>query len=320
MHSTRFSSFDFYSTRMEFTRSTHNKNKVLFDGYAYVKKVDLADNWECFECERRRNFDRCKGKVKVKVNEIQVVKEHSHGPNPARNEVIKVSTAIKRRAQTTLDGTQTIISGAVAGIEAAVAAQLPVIKSMRRNTQRQRRAANDNAPAVPLTRDALTNPLPHGYTVTNAETPFLRWDSGDQDRILLFASEEKINALRNNAEWFMDGTFDCVPLIYGQLVTIHALVDGICIPCVYALLPDKTQLTYTRLCQELRNINGGLMPHTILIDFEVAIKNSLEHVFPGVTVKGCFFIFLKTYGKKFKPMDYKVDIKQNQNLSNRLGK
>ena len=262
---------------MEFTRSTHNKNKVLFDGYAYVKKADLADNWECFECERRRNFDRCKGKG----NEIQVVKEHSHGPNPARNEVIKVSTAIKRRAQTTLDGTQTI-SGAVAGIEAAVAAQLPVIKSMRRNTQRQRRAANDNAPAVPLTRDALPNPLPHGYTVTNAETPFLRWDSGDQDRILLFASEEKINALRNNAEWFMDGTFDCVPLIYGQLVTIHALVDGICIPCVYALLPDKTQLTYTRLCQELRNINGGLMPHTILIDFEVAIKNSLEIKFPTV--------------------------------------
>ena len=83
---------------MEFTRSTQNKNKILYQGYAYVKKVNLADNWESFECERRRNFDGCKGKVKVNGLQIQVVKEHSHTPSPARNEVLKVSAAIKRRA------------------------------------------------------------------------------------------------------------------------------------------------------------------------------------------------------------------------------
>ena len=82
--------------RMEFTRSTQNENKVLFEGHAYVKKYDLTDNWESFECERRRNHDRCPGKVKVKGNQIQVTKGHSHGPNPARNEVLKVSAAIKR--------------------------------------------------------------------------------------------------------------------------------------------------------------------------------------------------------------------------------
>ncbi len=274
---------------MEFTRSTQNKNKVLFEGHAYVKKDNLAGGWESFECERRRNHDGCPGKIKVKGDQVQVTKHHIHGPNPARNGVLKVSAAAKRRAQTTLDGTQAIIAGAVAGIAPAVAAQLPAIKSMRRNTQRQRKAANNNAVAVPQTRAALPNPVPQEFTTTNAGTPFLRWDSGDQDRILIFGSQEKLNALQNNAEWFMDGTFDCVPLIYGQLVTIHALVDGVCIPCIYAFLPDKTQATYTRLCQQLLNINGNLRPHTVLIDFEIAVKNALEAVFPGVIVKGCFF-------------------------------
>ena len=101
----------------------------------------------------------------------------------------------------------------------------------------------------------------------------------------------------------MDGTFDSVPLIYTQLVTIHALVDGVCIPCVYALLPDKNQATYTSLCRELRNININgniepLQPRTILIDFELAVKNALEAVFPGVIVKGCFLSFFTEHMEK----------------------
>ena len=124
-----------------------------------------------------------------------VTKRHIQGPNPARNEVLKVEAAVKRRAQTILDGTQAIIAGAVAGIEPAVAAQLPAVKSMRRNTQRQRNAAHNNAVVVPQTRAALPNPLPQEFTGTYAGTPFLRWDSGDQDRILIFGSQEKLNAL-----------------------------------------------------------------------------------------------------------------------------
>ena len=290
---------------MEITRSTQDRNKIVMGGYAYVKKQNLADGWEQFECERRRNYDGCKGTIKVKNDQVVVTTDHHHRPDPARNSVIKISAALKRRAQTTLDGTQAIIAGEVAGIDAAVAARLPAVKSMRRNTQRQRNAAHNNAAAVPQTRAALPNPLPQEYTVTNAGGPFLRWDSGDQDRILLFGSQEKLNALRNNSEWFMDGTFDSVPLIYTQLVTIHALVDGVCIPCVYALLPDKTQATYTSLCRELRNININgniqpLQPRTILIDFELAVKNALEAVFPGVIVKGCFFHFSQNIWRKIQ--------------------
>lgn len=35
-----------------------------------------------------------------------------------------------------------------------------------------------------------------------------------------------------------------------------------------------------------------LQPGTLFVDFEVAIRNASEAVFPGVSVKGCFFIVL----------------------------
>lgn len=307
---------------MEITQSNQNRTKIVTnDGYAYVKKDNLAGGWESFECERRRNYDGCKGKIKVNGNQFVVSQPHHHAPNPARNEVLKIRTAIKRRAQTTLDGTQAIIAGALAGVDAAVAAQLPAVKSLRRGTQRNRNAGNNNAVAVPQTRAALPHPLPPDYTMTNAGTPFLRWDSGDQDRILLFGSQEKLDALQNNSNWFMDGTFDSVPLIYTQLVTLHALVDGISIPCVYALLPDKTQATYTRMLRELRNIPGiNLQPQTVLIDFEVAEKNALEAVFPGVSVKGCFFHFSQNIWKKVQGNGLVDRYKQEPAFAEQVGK
>ena len=223
-----------------------------------------------------------------------------HQTDPARNEVLKATATMRQRAQTTLDGTQAILGDGLAGIHPAVSAQLPAVKTIRRNIQRQRHGTNNNAMVVPNTRAALPNPLPQEYTPTNAGDPFLRWDSGDEDRILVFVSQEKLNALENNAEWFMDGTFDCVPLIYGQLFTIHALIGGVVVPCVYALLPNKTKITYTRLFLQLQNINGNLHPHTVLIDFELAIKNALEAVFPGVTVKGCYLHFTQNIWRKIQ--------------------
>ena len=285
---------------MEITQTNQSRTKIITnDGYAYVKNKDLAGGWESFECERRRNYDSCKGKIKVNGNQVIVTMPHHHAPAPARNEVLKIKAAIKRRAETTLDGTQAIIGGALAGVSNAVAAQLPSVKSLRRCTQRTRNGANNNAMAMPDTRAALPNPLPPQYTVTNGGDLFLRWDSGDDDRILIFASQDKLLALQNNNNWFMDGTFDSVPLIYTQIVTIHALVDGISIPCVYALLPNKMQATYIRMLRELCNIQGiNLQPQTVLIDFEVAEKNALEAVFPGVSVEGCFFHFCKNIWRK----------------------
>ena len=214
------------STNMEFTRTTQNRNKALHQGHAYVQNKNLVNGWESFECGRRRNHKGCTGRGKINGEQTVIVKEHTHTPNPARNESLRTVLAMRNRAQTTVEPAQQIIGNSIAGIRDVVAAELPNVNTIRRNIRRQRQVAN-NAIPVPGTRAALPNPLSQEYTTTNAGTPFLCWDSGDQDRILLFATPEKIALLENNNNWSMDGTFDTAPLIYGQLFTIHTKIARI---------------------------------------------------------------------------------------------
>ncbi len=241
-----------------------------------------------------------RGKIRVKEGQIHVVSPHSHAPDPAKNEAYKVIGAIREQAQNTQDRPQQILGNALRAIPDAVAADLPALGTIRRNIRRQRRAVGNVLP-VPATRAALPNPLPQEYTTTNAGDPFLRYDSGDQDRILIFATDERLALLENNDHWFIDGTFDAVPLIYTQLFTIHArLPGGKIIPCVYVFLPNKTQVSYTETLRQVHTLNPNLNPHTVLIDFELAIKNALETVFPGVIMKGCYFHFTRNIWKRIQ--------------------
>ena len=284
---------------MEITKTTHNKNKMLHQGFAYVKKKPLAEGWISYECERRRRYKDCWGTIKVRDGQVQIGGPHSHTPNPALNEAYKVMTTIREQAQTTLNQPQQILGNALLGVTDSVAAELPSIPVVRRNIRRKRKAAGIVLP-VPGTRAALPSPIPQEFTTTNAGAPFLRYDSGDQDRILIFATDEKLTLLENYTDWHIDGTFDTVPLIYTQLFTIHARVNGKVIPCVYVFLPNKTQVSYTATLRQLLNIHPNLHPITVLIDFESGIRNALETVFPGVEVSGCFFHFTKNIWRRIQ--------------------
>ena len=67
-----------------------------------------------FECERRRNFKGCIGKVKVLGDQLIVTERHSHEPNPGRNEMLKITAVVRDRAANTLETTQQIIGAKAA--------------------------------------------------------------------------------------------------------------------------------------------------------------------------------------------------------------
>ena len=106
--------------------------------------------------------------------------------------------------------------------------------------------------------------------------------------------------MERSPHWFLDGTFKTAPSIFFQLYTMHALVSERTIPCVYALLPNKSQATYTMLLQQLMTINGNLNPVTIMVDFEQAMINSVHQVLPNTQVKGCFYHFSQNVYRKIQ--------------------
>ena len=70
---------------------------------------------------------------------------------------------------------------------------------------------------------------------------------------------------------------------------MHAKQGGCIILSVFALLPNKTEATYSILYRELFNGVNGNEPEDILLDFEKSVMNTINNTRPKIVRKGCFY-------------------------------
>jgi hypothetical protein len=54
-------------------------------------------------------------------------------------------------------------------------------------------------------------------------------------------------------------------------------------------LPNKTRATYEKLLQEIKVLQPGLQPQSLMTDFEQAAISAFQLEFPGIVPTGCFF-------------------------------
>ena len=73
----------------------------------------------------------------------------------------------------------------------------------------------------------------------------------EPNKILVITSEDNLLHLSACENILGDGTFKSCPIFFEQLYTLHGYKDGIYIPSVFALLPDKKKPTYIRMLQFL---------------------------------------------------------------------
>ena len=92
--------------------------------------------------------------------------------------------------------------------------------------------------------------------------------------MIIFSTPNFLSLLQQSNTWYADGTFKVVPEYSFQLYTIHAEKDGYVFPCVYGLLPDKREDTYSMLLRKLLEIQPDLHPTNIMVDFEKGAINS----------------------------------------------
>ena len=109
-----------------------------------------------------------------------------------------------------------------------------------------------------------------------------------------------LSLLQESQSWYAYGTFKVVPEQFFQLYTIHAEKGSTIVPCIYALLTNKTQATNKKLFTKILEINPELNPFLIMVDFEKASINAFEEKFLSV-VSGCFStchkIFIARYNQ-----------------------
>lgn len=226
----KVSKFDLVQSMMEFQKSERWNEKLSFEGFVCVKQKQLANGVVSFECEKRRNKTECKAKLKIRGQElVGRLNEHSHGPDPTRQEVLKAVQRMKRQAEETEETPQQIITQSVSTITSDAKANLPTVHHLRRNLRRHRQTVSNTLPA-PHNIDQIV--IPDRFRVTHDGQEFLLFDSGPDtnNRMLIFGTLDNIRLLGSTPHWFMDGTFKTAPSLFFQLYTIHALVNTRTIP------------------------------------------------------------------------------------------
>ena len=138
------------------------------------------------------------------------------------------------------------------------------------------------------------------------------WDvSGQQDstRVIVFTTENNLRLLQTHREWLSDGYFDLAPeRIFKQVYSIHIIVNNKDLPMVYGFLPNKSQKTYEKYFQMIKNAIQ-VKPRAINMDFEKATMNAAITIFE-CQIFGCFFHLSQNFFKKVQEknmIDYTED-------------
>ena len=106
---------------------------------------------------------------------------------------------------------------------------------------------------------------------------------------------------------YVNGTFRTVPRQYEQFLTVHNEVYGHVLKLACGLLLKKNMQSYKEVFCAIRNlipiVTGQLwVAREIITDYETAIMNAAEDVFPGLDIRGCYFHFNKALYRKVQAL------------------
>ena len=301
-------------------QSSRGGYKLAENGFLYDKQRKVGDiiHWQC----EQRSI--CKARLFTKHSEIvRRSNDHIHEADENRISCYETKTRIKRKAESTQDSTHQIVGNSLLTVSEGIAAKLPKLDSLKRTIQRQCQRVLA-APAQPL--NLLELEIPMEYRSTAKGEIFLLYDSGPSpERILIFGTCQNVDMLINSQHWLADGTFKTAPTLFQQVYVIHALrggpnplLDGHVLPSLFILLPNKTQVTYTRMWNQIQLLCPHAHPLHMLMDFEKASINSFQQLWPNTQVKGCFFHLTQNVWRKVQGVGLQARYSQDAELAIRI--
>ena len=99
-----------------------------------------------------------------------------------------------------------------------------------------------------------------------------------------------------------------------QVFTIHALLDLRALQMVYILLADKTEASYFRVLDNLKNLQPALNPVSIMSDFEKANQNAFERAFPSIAIAGCLFHLGQSLWRKVQQLNHAEEYRNDDDF------
>jgi len=106
-----------------------------------------------------------------------------------------------------------------------------------------------------------------------------------------------------------------------QMFTIHGFKNGHYVPLVFCLLPNKLTSSYIfalrSICQKCKDINLIISPENVTIDYEKAVINAVNEVWPESNIIGCRFHLTNSWWRKIQSLGLSNEYK---NTNSEIGK
>ncbi|XP_067668277.1 uncharacterized protein [Haliotis asinina] len=291
--------------RAEFVISQRGARQVIHQSYRYKlnRTGDTAVYWRCAQTG-------CKGNISTVGEFIRTVTgAHNHPPEDETS--MKLISNLRKRSREETTAIQQIYNDEINNIPVEAAATVPPLCSVKSGLYRHRRKTT---PALP--KDLASVNIEGSWANTKDGRRFLAVNSGREDKILVFATDETLEMAQQANILYMDGTFYSCPGLWHQLYVIHSMAGGKMFPLMFCLLPDRRRETYTRLFQQLKEVTQDrvgrpLSPDVIQVDFEYPVHQAIHAEFPTTAVRGCYFHYSQCVWRKVQDLELVRAYKDN---------
>ncbi|KAJ2937596.1 hypothetical protein O0L34_g19077 [Tuta absoluta] len=279
-----------------------NKGKTLLHvGYRYVhhRTNKFSSVWVCVN----KRHGKCSGSVKLdnKVDNVQMQMRHADTclPDGFKNKVKVVMDQIKKEVETNFDSVKKIFESRTAALKnQGYDAEIPAYKDVKTGLFNHR----NKALKVPKTK--FKNPS--DVIIPDKFKKHVLIDfNHNGNRIIVFASPKAKTEIKKVRDYFCDGTFDCCPLPFTQIFTIHGDVspedttdDTNVVPMVYVLLANKEKETYKTMFTKIKEALPDFNPEKFILDFEISTILAINDVFPQANIHGCYVHFQRAVYRK----------------------
>ena len=284
--------------RVEFITSQKGGQQVFYAGFRYRLNVrrQSATHWKCV-------VSGCNGRLSTVDDYMKSVSVHSH-PQIEDPDTVRLLSTLRTRVQNELIPVQQIYNEEIGVLTDEQAAIQPSFSSVESGLYRHRRKM---LPKLPTSRSEVD--LRDSWAQTKNNKRFLAINDGDDDKLLVFATDEMLVRMQEADTLFMDGTFYACPGLWDQLYSIHCLSGATMVPVAFALMPKRTRATYVRLFNQLSSViqektGFDLSPEIIQTDFEIAAIQAVEEVFSDAETRGCLFHFSQCMLRKVQALGF----------------
>ena len=136
------------------------------------------------------------------------------------------------------------------------------------------------------------------------------------EHFLIVLNSENIERMANSICLLVDGTFKCCPSPYFQLFIINFYVYGKAFHGCYILMKNKSESLYFDVFYRLKFVLKSSKVKYIVMDFELAIKNSSKSLFPDAIICYCIFRFRQIIWKNVQSLGLTSIYKNDLNFKN----